>query len=142
VAYFDSTSDGLKPGIDRWRVASAEDRPSKNGDQMWALKLVRVSDPSDDMRAYLMMGGKMKFLGRKQLTAFLPVGFAGNVTAETLRDVVVYVDTVVEPYKGTPQLVVNRESPLRCGGFQRESEPPDGYELPPGHTTEPSEVPF
>lgn len=123
---FDADDLGVRPGIDLWRVAFAKEGPSAKGNNQFTLTLERCSDRNDQMKAWIPLQGNARFTGKKQLSAFLPAGFKGDVEAEDLIGTKVWVETVAETFKGTPQLKVkNRESVLRCEGFQHEDERPD-----------------
>lgn len=96
---------------------------------MLALKLSRVSEPSDCMYDNIMLEGGGWPIGKQKLAAFLDPGFKGDLDPISLVGVRVWAETGINEHKGKQRLAVIIEG-LKHGGYQRAEDPPPGKSVP------------
>jgi len=115
----------LTPGVDLWEIRECNRKDSRGGTPMLALKLARVSDPTQHMYDNIMLAGGGWGIGKRKLGAFLPADFAGEFDPLDLIGTQVWVETEIQTYEGKDRLAVNVNG-LKHGGYQRADDPPAG----------------
>ena len=140
----------MRPGIDLWDIVKCEQAHSqKSGAQMLKLELVRTSQANDKSqdRIYeiVMLEGPGWAIGKEKLVAMLGGAFKGDFDPLELVGRRVWLNTVVETYKGVDKKtgeVVDREklkvfvadpksaADFAWCGIQNEKNVPAGCSLP------------
>lgn len=137
MPYIDMTKSGrdLKPGVDLWRVEQCVARPSRNGDQMFEMKLARASNDQDTILDWIMLEGGGWEIGKEKLRAYgIGPDFKGELDALSFVGKRVWAATAISPY--TDKEGKQRESlkvdinELKFNGLQPENDVPPGCSAP------------
>ena len=129
MAHIDMTRPDreFKPGIDIWVVKTADEKQSSNGNNMFSIRFVRESDPSDSLFDNIMLESRGWPIGKRRLQALgVAPDHSGELHANALVGKRVFLATHVTNYRGEDRLQVDRDG-LTHAGYQPISNPPDGY---------------
>ena len=130
MVYIDMTrpanGDTPEPGIHAVRIARAEARTSKAGNQMISVELVDVKTGWHVLYDNYVLSGRGWMHAKRRLSVLgIREDFSNNFDPTDLIGLTAFVATVASEYQGKPRLEVDFAQGR--SGYFRPDEPPSGH---------------